>query len=203
MKLAVFAFGAVALSAIVLQPVHATSFTDAFSPYGVTHGCFRPEGAPATLPFGGNTWRAQTFMVRTSGKLVGVLLPVSCTGGNLLVAITDLNGGAPGQNVLTWTYLAASKVAGTPRVYTLLGLPAVDVTAGATLALVLANPQAANGACTLAVAADPQCLNPCSDLNPYPDGSMYWYDGTQSGWVRTAPNGNGVDDMGFQVVVDN
>lgn len=184
-------------AAMLSQAAHGVTFVDAFAP--VEPAC--ADCADASYFLGGNGWLAQTFTVATDGKLEGVILPLSCTGGKLLVAITDSNAQGPVQNVLSWTYLDTAKLAQFPRL-TLVRLPRVQVTAGMSLAIVLGNPE---GHCSVRWAHTD--TSPTTEgwrrTDAYPNGHLYGL-GADGNWL---PITGGwallVDDMGFEVLLSS
>ncbi|HET9577073.1 MAG TPA: hypothetical protein VFP44_04555 [Usitatibacter sp.] len=196
MKLAVFPL-VVALSGAVLPgSAHGVTFVDAFAP--VEQDC-----ADCTFFFFGNFLLAQTFTVATDGKLEGVILPLSCTGGKLLVAITDSNAQGPVQNVLSWTYMDTAKLAQSPRL-TLVRLPRVQVTAGRNLAIVLGNPEGHCGVTWAHTLTFPPVEGGLQRTDAYPNGHLYWL-AADGNWrpVNNGLSGGPVDDMGFEVLLSS
>ncbi|MGE5093488.1 MAG: hypothetical protein ACM3SO_00010 [Betaproteobacteria bacterium] len=199
MRHAAFPFAVLALSGALLQPAHATTFVDAFAAVEQDPNC---DGCRRGV--GGSFWLAQTFLVATDGKLEGVVLPLSCGAGKLLVAITDSNAQGPGQNVLSWTYLDTAKLAVFPRM-TLVRLPRAQLTAGMSLAIVLGNPEAQLGQCGVTLAHTDTHFTDFPHFertDAYPNGHMYQL-GTDGHWVWSNNLGFGgqIDDMGFQVLL--
>ncbi len=53
---------------------------------------------------------AQTVTVGIDGQLVGVMLPIVCASGRLIVEIRDVVGGEPGPNVLSRRRFPAQRI---------------------------------------------------------------------------------------------
>jgi hypothetical protein len=132
---------------------------------------------------------AQTFTLVHAGTLVGVFLPLGCASGELEIEVRDLAGDEPGTTVLSsGSYPAAAFVTGVP-VFKLFRLPALPVSAGDRLALVLRNP---TGSCGMATAPEG---------DPYPAGEAF-FDARPNapGWQRLF--GSDVLDLAFQVMLE-
>jgi len=84
---------------------------------------------------------AQTVTVGVSGRLVGVMLPIACESGRLVMEIRDVVGGEPGTNVLARTRIPAGRVPNLgPTFQNVPVRGAVSFTAGDEFAVVLDNP---------------------------------------------------------------
>jgi hypothetical protein len=53
---------------------------------------------------------AQTVTVGVSGRLIGIMLPVACESGRLVIEIRDVVGGEPGDNILSRRRIRAERI---------------------------------------------------------------------------------------------
>lgn len=85
---------------------------------------------------------AQTMTIEAGGSLAGVLLPLSCASGNVVIEVRDVAGdGAPGANLLAVTAARGTDLGSPPFRFTFVALRRPIVLApGDRIALVVSNP---------------------------------------------------------------
>lgn len=90
---------------------------------------------------------AQTITVGVDGRLIGVMLPIGCDSGRLVLEIRDVVGGEPGPTVLSRRQIRADRIADVGSAFQLIrvGMGGVPATAGDQLAIVLDNPTGSCG----------------------------------------------------------
>jgi hypothetical protein len=90
---------------------------------------------------------AQTVTVGIDGRLIGVMLPVGCDSGRLVVEIRDVVGGEPGPTVLARRQVRADRVADVGAAFQFIRVFSGGVTfsAGDQFAIVLDNPSGSCG----------------------------------------------------------
>ncbi len=91
---------------------------------------------------GGSDQRlAQTVTVGVSGRLVGVMLPIACESGRLVMEIRDVVGGEPGPTVFARTRIPAVRIPDLGPTFQQVPVRgAVNFSVGDEFAVVLDNP---------------------------------------------------------------
>ena len=101
------------------------------------------------LAIGGNSDQrlAQTITVGVDGRLSGLMLPIGCSSGRLILEIRDVVGGEPGPNVLARRRIRAERVPdlGATFQFFRIGGGGLFFMAGDQIALVLDNPTGSCG----------------------------------------------------------
>lgn len=150
---------------------------------------FEPDSATHAIGGPSEQRLAQTLVIRRSGTLVGVYLPIGCDSGALEVEIRDVTSDEPDTAVRTSRRFPAGSIVTGVTVFRFFELPHASVSAGDRVALVLRN---TGGVCGMASA-------PAG--NPYSEGEGF-FDARPNppGWVRLF--GRGVQDLAFQIALE-
>jgi len=136
---------------------------------------------------------AQTVRVGMTGELRDIRLPVSCSSGNLTVAVHDVSGnGQPGTNVLSSWAIEGASLPSLPSIMTTIPLPVpLPVSIDARIAFVIGT----TGTCVIQ-------RMPAASGNPdtylYGDG----YADQGAGWQRLSDLDATRPDLSFRTLID-
>ena len=89
---------------------------------------------------------AQTVTVGVSGRLIGIMLPVACESGRLVMEIRDVVGGEPGSTIFARTNLPARRLPDLGPSFQMVPVRGMaSFVAGDQFAIVLDNPSGGCG----------------------------------------------------------